>query len=83
MTKVGCEVGVVIAVVATGVLMAGIGVTVVEGTNIEAVVGNDAIVIAAVSVFELVVSTSMGGAGGSGALNSHCGHRVFNASRPH
>uniref|UniRef100_A0A915KMA5 Secreted protein n=1 Tax=Romanomermis culicivorax TaxID=13658 RepID=A0A915KMA5_ROMCU len=83
MTKVGCEAGVVFVVMATGVLVAGVSVTVEEGTEFEAMVSNDAVVVAAVLVFELVVSTSMGRTEGSRALNSGCGGRFFNASRRH
>uniref|UniRef100_A0A915K0Z7 NADH dehydrogenase subunit 4L n=1 Tax=Romanomermis culicivorax TaxID=13658 RepID=A0A915K0Z7_ROMCU len=69
-TIFGCEV-MVLMVAATGVLVAGVSMIVVEGTHLEAMVSNDAIVMVAVSAFIVVgVSTSMGGARGNRALNS-------------
>uniref|UniRef100_A0A915IIM7 Uncharacterized protein n=1 Tax=Romanomermis culicivorax TaxID=13658 RepID=A0A915IIM7_ROMCU len=50
---------------------ANMDVTVVEGGGTEAIVLNGTIILVSVSDFEEVgFSTSMGGAGGSGALNS-------------
>uniref|UniRef100_A0A915JIC7 Uncharacterized protein n=1 Tax=Romanomermis culicivorax TaxID=13658 RepID=A0A915JIC7_ROMCU len=69
-TIFGCEVTVLV-VAATGVLVAGVGMIVVEGTHLEALVNNDIIVMVAVSDFVVVgVSTSMGGVRGNGVLNS-------------
>uniref|UniRef100_A0A915IBT5 Secreted protein n=1 Tax=Romanomermis culicivorax TaxID=13658 RepID=A0A915IBT5_ROMCU len=82
MTKASWEVEMVM-VAAVVVLMARSWVTVMEGTDIEAMVGNDAVVLVVIFVFEIVISTSMGGARGSRALNSGCGRGFYNAWRGH
>uniref|UniRef100_A0A915J8M7 Uncharacterized protein n=1 Tax=Romanomermis culicivorax TaxID=13658 RepID=A0A915J8M7_ROMCU len=79
-TNFGWE-GAVAVVVDIGVLIACIGRTVVEETDVEAMVGNDVIVLVVVAVFRMVGLTSISGARGNGTLNSGCGGGFVNASR--
>uniref|UniRef100_A0A915K7J0 Uncharacterized protein n=1 Tax=Romanomermis culicivorax TaxID=13658 RepID=A0A915K7J0_ROMCU len=79
-TDFGCE-GMVAIVVNMGVLIAGIGETVVEETNLKAMVGNDIIVMVVIAYFGIVGPTSIGPAGGNGTLISGYVLGFFNASR--
>uniref|UniRef100_A0A915I597 Uncharacterized protein n=1 Tax=Romanomermis culicivorax TaxID=13658 RepID=A0A915I597_ROMCU len=71
----------VAVVVNIGVLIAGIGKTVVEETNIKAMVRNDIIVMVVIADFRMVGPTSIGPASGNGTLISGYVLGFCNASR--
>uniref|UniRef100_A0A915JNY5 Uncharacterized protein n=1 Tax=Romanomermis culicivorax TaxID=13658 RepID=A0A915JNY5_ROMCU len=78
MTKAGWGTAVLI-VVATETVVAGIDVTVVDDSSTQAVIGDNAVVILAVSNLVVVVSKPIGQARGNGALKSAWGGGLSSA----
>uniref|UniRef100_A0A915HZH0 Uncharacterized protein n=1 Tax=Romanomermis culicivorax TaxID=13658 RepID=A0A915HZH0_ROMCU len=81
-TKHG-SLGAVLVVAVVEVVVALVGVTVIGGTKVEAVVGKDVVVVIAVADVGMVGSTSISGAGGNGTLNSVWDGGFLSASKQH